>query len=76
MTIEGNPEPTMTGSFSQEDKTEITIAEMQNPSGEKMQAFQADLMAGLMTRLAKIVLAVPDLSEIMQQLMPLTPSKK
>ena len=76
LTIEGNPEPTMTGSFSQEDKTEITIAEMQNPSGEKMQAFQADLMAGLMTRLAKIVLAVPDLSEIMQQLMPLTPSKK
>jgi hypothetical protein len=29
-------------------------------------------MAGLMTRLAKVVLAVPNLSEIMQQLMPMT----
>jgi len=70
VTISGTPEPTMTGAFSMEDKTEITIEEMQNPSADKMKAFQADLMAGLMSRLAKVVLAVPDLSEIMQQLIP------
>ena len=60
------------GAFTMEGRTEITIEEMQNQSGEKMQAFQADFMAGLMSSLAKIVLAVPNLSDLMQQIMPMT----
>ena len=70
--ISGIPEPTMSGAFTMEGRTEITIEEMQNQSGEKMQAFQADFMAGLMSCLAKIVLAVPNLSDLMQQIMPMT----
>ena len=72
VTISGSPEPTMSGAFGMEDKTEITIADLQDPSGKIAEAFKADLMAGLMTCLAKVVLAVPDLSEIMQQLMPMS----
>lgn len=72
VTISGSPEPTMSGAFGMEDKTEITIADLQDPSGKTAEAFKADLMAGLMTCLAKVVLAVPDLSEIMQQLMPMS----
>ena len=51
---------------------EVSIADLQDQTSEKMQAFMTDIQMGLMTVMGKAAAALPSFMTLMQQMMPKT----
>lgn len=65
VTITGTPNGVLTGGYTAEGKTELSIADMQDPQNEAAQGFMQDMQAGMMAVLGKAAQVVPEIITLM-----------
>ena len=68
LTIDGASGGALTGSYTAEGRTEISIADLQNQQSEKAQEFMSNLQVGAMIVMGKIAQALPSFAELLQQM--------
>ena len=63
----------LSGALGVEEKAEYTVQDLQDPEGEKYNAFMKDLQLGLLKVLSKAAQLVPSVAVLVQSMMPAQP---
>ena len=72
LTLDGTPNGVLSGTYTAEGKTEVSIADLQDQASEQMKTFMTDIQMGMMAVMAKAATALPSFMTLMQQMMPQT----
>ena len=72
LTLDGTPNGVLSGTYTAEGKTEVSIANLQDQASEQMKTFMTDIQMGMMSVMAKAAAALPSFMTLMQQMMPQT----
>ena len=72
LTLDGTPNGVLSGTYTAEGKTEVSIANLQDQASEQMKTFMTDIQIGMMSVMAKAATALPSFMTLMQQMMPQT----